>query len=75
MLDMRALCPLPPYSYLKMLSGRMHATKNVMVEGEVTYNGHTFDEFNVIRTAAYVGQVRGCVEVEVEVCAEVRRCA
>ncbi len=31
------------------------------IHGKVTYNGSTFDEFNVIRTTAYVGQVRECV--------------
>ena len=29
----------------------------MQVEGDVTYNGHNFDEFVVQRTAAYVDQV------------------
>lgn len=27
------------------------------VQGDVRFNGHTFKEFNVVRTAGFVGQV------------------
>ncbi len=33
---------------------------SLQVSGEITYNGHPIDEFNVQRTAAYVDQVSSC---------------
>ncbi|GAX73712.1 hypothetical protein CEUSTIGMA_g1165.t1 [Chlamydomonas eustigma] len=44
-------------SFLKALSGRLESSSNLKKSGEILYNGHTFDEFNVIRTSAYVGQI------------------
>lgn len=44
-------------SFLKTLSGRMTGSSTVKMKTDVRYNGHTFDEFNVIRTSAFVGQV------------------
>ncbi len=28
----------------------------LQLSGDITYNGHKFDEFNVIRTAAYIDE-------------------
>ena len=35
----------------------MHACMHAQVNGQVTYNGETFDKFYPQRTAAYVDQV------------------
>ncbi len=49
-------------SYLRTLSGRIttYPTPRTVVNGEITYNGRTFDEFVVKKTAAYVDEVWGC---------------
>lgn len=39
---------------MKTLAGLAPPTAHI--EGSITYNGHTLDEFNVNRTAAYVEQ-------------------
>ncbi|KAG1677139.1 hypothetical protein FOA52_000945 [Chlamydomonas sp. UWO 241] len=44
-------------SLLKYLCGRMKGSSTVGASGSVTYNGHTFDEFDVVRTTANCGQV------------------
>ena len=49
--------PSPLRSYLKALAGRHASSPNLKVSGDIRYNGHAFEEFNVVRTAAYVGQV------------------
>lgn len=35
----------------------MHACMHAQVQGQITYNGETFDKFYPQRTAAYVDQV------------------
>ena len=35
----------------------------MQITGQITYNGHTLDEFVPQRTAAYVSQVRSCRHV------------
>lgn len=46
-------------SYLRTLSGRIttYPSPRTVVNGEITYNGRTFDEFVVKKTAAYVDEV------------------
>lgn len=44
-------------SLLKMLAGRITDGGALNVTGSVKYNGHNLDEFEVVRTAAYVGQL------------------
>lgn len=46
-----------PHSFLKVLCGRMVKNSDLDVQGDVRFNGHTFKEFNVVRTAGFVGQV------------------
>eukprot|EP00955_Chlamydomonas_euryale_P093416 364785-Chlamydomonas_euryale.AAC.1 len=43
-------------SFMKYLCGRLTAV-GLKGSGDVRYNGHTFDEFNVIRTSANCGQI------------------
>lgn len=55
-------------SYLRTLSGRIttYPTPRTVVNGEITYNGRTFDEFVVRKTAAYVDEVRRlCLQFDV----------
>ena len=44
-------------SFLKALAGRLHNVPSLKVSGDIRYNGHTFDEFNVVRTAGHVEQI------------------
>ena len=46
-------------SFLKALSGRLERVSTLRQKGEIKYNGHTFDEFSVVRTAGFVEQARG----------------
>lgn len=39
---------------LKVLAGRYRDSPGLHVGGRITYNGHTFDEFNVNRTSAFI---------------------
>lgn len=42
---------------LKALSGKLQGNSPLQVSGDITYNGRTFEEFIVQRTAGYVEQV------------------
>ncbi|KAK9806328.1 hypothetical protein WJX72_010375 [[Myrmecia] bisecta] len=42
---------------LKALAGKLHEGGGLQIAGEVTYNGHRFDEFVMARTASLVDQV------------------
>lgn len=42
---------------LKALAGKLKDSSSVRVSGDITYNGHTFNEFVPERTSAYVNQL------------------
>lgn len=44
---------------LKALSGKLDMG-SLRVRGDITFNGHTMDEFVIQRTAAYIEQVGPC---------------
>lgn len=53
--------PLLLHSLLKVMAGRIRDGGPLAVTGDVKYNGHNLNEFEVVRTSAYVGQVsRSC---------------
>ena len=55
------LPPLLLHSLLKVMAGRIRDGGPLAVTGDVKYNGHNLNEFEVVRTSAYVGQVsRSC---------------
>lgn len=49
--------PLLLHSLLKVMAGRIRDGGPLAVTGDVKYNGHNLNEFEVVRTSAYVGQV------------------
>ena len=46
----------PPGGGKSMLMKALCGAAPVPTTGSITYNGHALDEFNVVRTAQYVGQ-------------------
>lgn len=46
----------PPGGGKSMLMKALCGAAPVATTGSITYNGHTLDEFNVVRTAQYVAQ-------------------
>lgn len=43
-------------TFLRALAGRAQKQSDIKVKGSVTYNGHTFDDFEPAHAAAYVSQ-------------------
>lgn len=43
-------------TFLKILAGRLHATKQLRIEGDILYNGTPPSEFEVQRTVGYVDE-------------------